>query len=91
MYLHQLPLRQKAFIDSVDWGSLSVSEAQRLREFGIDEGANIELLHRGGLMGGGPLACRVGRMTIAMRHNHACAIHVRTGDQLLDSDRTAAE
>lgn len=79
LHLHQLPLGQPAFIDHVDWDRLSPGEAQRLREFGIDEGATVEALHRGGLLGGGALACRVGRMTVAMRHDHADAIHVRTG------------
>ncbi len=79
MHLHQLPLGQPAFIDHIEWDRLSPGEAQRLREFGIDEGATVESLHRGGLLGGGALACRVGRMTVAMRRDHADAIHVRTG------------
>ncbi|MGD9811698.1 MAG: FeoA family protein [Sphingobium sp.] len=80
MHLHQLPLGQPAFIDSVEWDALSLGEAQRLREFGIGEGVSVETLHRGGLLGGGALACRVGRMTIAMRRDHARAIHVRMGN-----------
>ncbi|RVT44032.1 FeoA family protein [Sphingobium algorifonticola] len=79
MRLHLYPLRQPGYIDRVDWSSLSPLEGQRLREFGICEGASIEALHRGGLLGRGPLACRVGRMTIAMRRSHAAAIHVRSG------------
>lgn len=79
MHLHQLPFGQPAYIDHVDWETLSPAEAQRLREFGVEEGATVEALHRGGLLGGGALACRIGRMTIAMRRNHADAIHVRTG------------
>jgi ferrous iron transport protein A len=74
-----LPLRQPAYVDSIDWTQLSPAEGQRLREFGLCEGASIEALHRGGLLGHGPLACRIGRMTIAMRRNHAAAIEVRTG------------
>jgi ferrous iron transport protein A len=74
-----LPLRRPAYIDSIDWAQLSAAEGQRMREFGICEGASIEALHRGGLLGHGPLACRVGRMTIAMRRAHASAIEVRTG------------
>jgi ferrous iron transport protein A len=74
-----LPLRRPAYVDSIDWAQLSPAEGQRLREFGICEGASIEALHHGGLLGRGPLACRVGRMTIAMRRNHAAAIEVRTG------------
>jgi len=77
--LHELPTAQIAVIDKVDWEALSPSEMQRLREFGVDEGMTIEPLHRG-LFGRGALACRIGRMTIAMRHQHANAIHVRVGD-----------
>ncbi|MBU2016941.1 MAG: ferrous iron transport protein A, partial [Alphaproteobacteria bacterium] len=54
-------------------------EGQRLREFGLCEGASVEALHHGGLWGKGPIACKVGRMTIAMRRNHAAAVTVRTG------------
>jgi ferrous iron transport protein A len=79
--LHLFPLRQPGYIDSVDWSVLSASEGQRLREFGVCEGASIEALHRAGLMGRGPLACKVGRMTIAMRRNHAEAIDVRSGPE----------
>lgn len=81
MRLTQLPLRRPAYIDSIDWSRLSPAEGQRLREFGVCEGASIEALHHGGLLGKGPLACRIGRMTIAMRRNHAAAIDVRTGPE----------
>jgi ferrous iron transport protein A len=77
--LTELPLRQPAFVDLIDWSVLSPSEGQRLREFGLCEGASVEALHHGGLWGKGPIACKVGRMTIAMRRNHAAAVTVRTG------------
>ncbi len=79
MHLHQLPLGRPAYIDRVEWDQLSLGEAQRLREFGVEEGATVETLHRAGLFGRGALACRIGRMTVAMRHVHADAIHVRIG------------
>ncbi len=79
--LLDLPLRQPAYVDLIDWDSLSPAEGQRLREFGLCEGASVEALHHGGLLGRGPLACRVGRMTIAMRRVHAAAIEVRTGPE----------
>lgn len=79
MRLTDLPLRQPAFVDVIDWDRLSPAEGQRLREFGLCEGASVEALHHGGLLGHGPIACRVGRMTIAMRRAHAAAIVVRTG------------
>ena len=84
MRLTDLPLRQPAYVDLIDWTVLSASDGQRLREFGLCEGASVEALHHGGLFGRGPIACKVGRMTVAMRRNHAAAITVRTGPQ--DSD-----
>lgn len=79
MRLIDLPLRQPAYVDVIDWDALSLSEGQRLREFGLCEGASVEALHHGGLLGKGPIACKVGRMTIAMRRSHAAAVTVRTG------------
>ncbi|MFZ2995719.1 FeoA family protein [Sphingobium sp.] len=79
MRLTDLPLHLPAYVDSIDWPALSLSEGQRLREFGLCEGASVEALHHGGLFGNGPIACKVGRMTIAMRRNHAAAVTVRTG------------
>lgn len=75
MSLNQLPLRQRARIVSVDWDGLAQHEARRLRELGFDEGVSIELLHQGP-MGRDPIACRVGRMTVALRRAHAAAISV---------------
>ena len=81
MRLDLFPLRTPGYVASIDWSVLSLAEGQRLREFGICEGASIEALHRGGLLGRGPLACKVGRMTIAMRRNHAAAIEVLDGPE----------
>lgn len=76
MRLDQLPKKGAARIERIDWESLDPVEGQRLREFGICEGAEVALLHRGGMLRPGALACRVGRMTIAMRLAHARAIEV---------------
>jgi ferrous iron transport protein A len=76
--LDELPQGSPAWVDRIDWARMSPSEGQRLREFGMCEGASVELLHRGGLFGGGAVACRIGRMTIAMRSGHAAAIEVAT-------------
>lgn len=78
MRLDELPQRQPAYVEEIDWSCMTPSEGQRLREFGICEGASVELLHRGGLFRKGAVACRVGRMTIAMRARHAAAIEVST-------------
>ncbi len=82
MLLTDLPLRQPAYVDRVDWDSIPAAEGQRLREFGLCEGASIEATNHGRvffLFGRGPIACRIGRMTIAMRRNHAAAVTVRSG------------
>jgi len=73
--LESLPQRQRATVASVDWSALSVPEARRLRELGFDEGVRVEVLHRAAL-GKGPIACRIGRMTVALRRAVAGAIHV---------------
>ena len=74
--LIDLPLRRTATVTAIDWTALSAMDGQRLREFGLHEGAEVEALHRGGMLGRGPIACRIGRMTIAMRRAHAAAISV---------------
>ncbi len=81
MRLTDLPLRQPAYVDVIDWNAISATDGQRLREFGLIEGADVEALHHGGLLGRGPIACKIGRMTIAMRRAHAAAISVRIGDR----------
>lgn len=73
--LVQLSRDARAVVQAVDWQSLSLPEARRLRELGLDEGVAVEMVHRSAL-GGGPIACRIGRMTIALRRHVARAIHV---------------
>ncbi len=73
--LASAPVRQPASVRSIDWTALSDGETRRLREFGLDEGVEVEILHRS-MFGHGPLACRIGRMTIAIRAHVAQAIHV---------------
>ncbi|KQM26589.1 MULTISPECIES: FeoA family protein [unclassified Sphingomonas] len=75
LHLTQLPRTCRATVASVDWEGMSPGEARRLREFGLDEGVDIELLHRA-MLSGGPLACRIGRMTVALRAHVAGAIRV---------------
>ena len=74
--LEALPCRQSAVVADIDWARLAVPEARRLRELGFDEGVAVEVLHRATL-GRGPIACRIGRMTVALRRVVAAAIHVR--------------
>lgn len=73
--LVQLSRDARAVVQAVDWQALSLPEARRLRELGLDEGVAVEMVHRSTL-GGGPIACRIGRMTIAIRRHVARAIHV---------------
>jgi ferrous iron transport protein A len=73
--LEHLPRRQEATVAGIEWHRLAIPEARRLRELGFDEGVAIEVLHRARL-GGGPIACRIGRMTVALRRAVAGAIHV---------------
>ena len=73
--LSQLPRAVCAVVAAVEWDTLTPPESRRLRELGLDEGVEVEMLHRAGL-GRGPIACRIGRMTVALRRHVAAAIHV---------------
>ena len=73
--LDQLKVGSRASIASIDSDSLEENEACRLRHFGFDEGVVVEPLHLGPF-GRDPLAIRVGRMTVAIRRNHARAVRV---------------
>lgn len=66
---------RSAAVSSVDWAALTEPEGRRLRELGLDEGVEVELIRAPGLLGG-PLACRIGRMTVALRRHVALAIRV---------------
>lgn len=73
--LARLAPSQQGPVVAVDWDRLSVPEARRLRELGLDEGVQVQLLRRSGVLGG-PLACRIGRMQVALRKHVALAIHI---------------
>lgn len=73
--LDHLALRAPALIDRIDWSGLAVPEARRLRELGFDQGVSVQVLHRS-RVGGGPIACQVGRMTVALRRSVAQRILV---------------
>jgi len=75
MSLDQLAIGRKARINSIDWALLELSEANRLKHFGFDEGVAVEALHLGPF-GRDPIAIRVGRMTVAIRRRHAGAVQV---------------
>jgi len=74
MRLDQLPLNQPSRIAAVDWQGLGERQARRLRELGFDDGVHVEALHRGAWRG--PIACRLGRMVIALRRAQAAAVQV---------------
>lgn len=73
--LEMLPRHQRATVSAIEWDRLEAPQARRLRELGFDEGVAVEVLHRAGL-NGGPIACRIGRMTVAIRRAVAATIHV---------------
>jgi ferrous iron transport protein A len=66
----------RARIVDIDWSVLDAGAANRLRNFGFDEGVAVEPLHLGPF-GRDPIAIRVGRMTVAIRRRHAAAIKVQ--------------
>ena len=73
--LVSLPRHQSATVAMIDWARLAPPEAKRLRELGFDAGVAVEVLHRSSL-GSGPIACRIGRMTVALRRAVAGAVQV---------------
>jgi ferrous iron transport protein A len=74
--LDTLPPGRTARITAIGWDRLHPDEARRLREFGLDEGVEIEALHRGSLFARDPLAVRIGRLRFVMRASHAALIEV---------------
>jgi ferrous iron transport protein A len=75
--LDQLPLNRPAKVSAIAWAELADTAAKRLRELGFDEGVTVEAVHVAPF-GGDPIACRVGRMTVALRRAQAQAISVET-------------
>jgi ferrous iron transport protein A len=75
--LDQLKLGTRAKIATIDWAALGEAEANRLKQFGFDEGVAVEPLHLGPF-GKDPMAVRVGRMTVAIRKAQAKAVKVST-------------
>jgi ferrous iron transport protein A len=73
--LDKMPLKAAGRIQSIDWTMLREKDARRLRELGVDIGVSVEKLHRGPF-GMDPIACRIGRMTVALRSAQAAAIAV---------------
>lgn len=73
--LDQLPLNRPARVSAVAWDEMAETAAKRLRELGLDEGVTVEALHVAPF-GKDPIACRVGRMTVALRRAQAHAITV---------------
>ena len=78
MTLDRLESGTQARIVAVAWERLAEDEAKRLRALGVDEGAELEVLHRGVFGTRDPLAIRLGRMTVALRRAHAAAISIET-------------
>ncbi len=76
MTLDSLRPGQRARIVAVDWDSLVEEEALRLQALGIDVGARVAVAHKGVLGGSDPIALLIGRMTVALRRNHARAMQV---------------
>lgn len=66
MQIEDLKVGQTASVVKIRETGVHAAEALRLREMGFDEGVEIELLHRG-LIGGCPIALRVGSNVIALR------------------------
>jgi len=73
--LDQLPLNRPAKVSAIAWDEMAQTTAKRLRELGFDEGVTVEAVHVAPF-GKDPIACRVGRMTVALRRAQAQQISV---------------
>jgi len=73
MKLHQLTKGQRGRI--VEVGGPNADLAEKLRELGLNEGDEIELVARGPIAGQ-PIAVRLNRTLIALRRAEAEAISV---------------
>ena len=76
MTLDMLPIGRRARIVAIEWSLLASEEARRLRALGLEEGASVEVAHRGVFGGRDPLAVTIGRMSVAIRRAHATAMQV---------------
>ena len=74
--LDQLPTDHPATLGRIDWAALDARESRRLRELGFDEGAHVVILHKAGLVAHDPIAVKIGRMTVAIRAQHASAMQI---------------
>ena len=74
MRLDNLPLNTPASITQIDWQALGEAGARRLKGFGFEPGITIESIHAA--LGKGPIALRIGRMTVALRRDQAAAVSV---------------
>jgi ferrous iron transport protein A len=88
--LDQWPIGRAACIHAINWGALLPTDAQRLREFGLIEQAELTVLHRGTMFSRDPLAVRVGRMRVILRNAQAMHIHVSAAaDRAFDGVQAA--
>lgn len=76
MTLDEIANGATARITGVNWSVLAEDEGKRLKALGVDDGAEVTIMHRGVFGGRDPLALRFGSMTIAIRRAHALAIEV---------------
>jgi|TARA_R100000501_G_scaffold17911_1_gene34720 ferrous iron transport protein A len=86
MYINDLTPGVRAYIDSIDASGV---DERRLREHGLDQGVEVELLHRAAF-GADPIAVRVGNACIAMRRAQAASVRVRL-TEFADAPKEAAE
>ncbi len=78
MRIDQLSPGVVAHILSMD---LDETGERRLREHGLDEGVEVELLHRAAF-GADPIAIRVGNACVAMRRAQAACVTVAVVERL---------
>ena len=80
MRVDQLSLHMPAIVTAIDRAATDPATMRRLHEMGLDEGVDVEVLHKGPV-GGCPIALRVGNITLALRRVQAALIEVEPVSQ----------
>lgn len=70
---------ERGHVAAIDWDRIPVRDSRRLRELGLVEGANIEVLGRDDVSPSDAIVVRIGRTIAAVDRMHATAIAIAQG------------
>ncbi len=70
---------ESGHVAAIAWDRIPFRERRRLRELGLIEGANIELLDRDNVSRSDPIAVRIGVGTVIIDRAYATAVGIAKG------------